>query len=45
MAEQMPAVSASEMLSVNGVGMRLERFGKELAALIRALYVDGDDEE
>ncbi|EBC4483100.1 RecQ family ATP-dependent DNA helicase, partial [Salmonella enterica] len=44
MAEQMP-VSASEMLSVNGVGMRkLERFGKEFMALIRA-HVDGDDEE
>ena len=44
MAEQMP-VSPSEMLSVNGVGMRkLERFGKEFMALIRA-HVDGDDEE
>ena len=44
MAEQMP-VSPSEMLSVNGVGMRkLERFGKEFMALIRA-PVDGDDEE
>ena len=44
MAEQMP-VSASEMLSVNGVGMRkLERFGKAFMALIRA-HVDGDDEE
>ncbi|EGZ6934296.1 HRDC domain protein, partial [Salmonella enterica] len=29
----------------NGVGMRkLERFGKEFMALIRA-HVDGDDEE
>ena len=44
MAEQMP-VSPSEMLSVTGVGMRkLERFGKEFMALIRA-HVDGDDEE
>ena len=42
--EQMP-VSPSEMLSVNGVGMRkLERFGKEFMALIRT-HVDGDDEE
>ncbi len=44
MAEQMP-ITASEMLSVNGVGMRkLERFGKPFMALIRA-HVDGDDEE
>jgi ATP-dependent DNA helicase RecQ len=44
MAEQTP-LSASEMLSVNGVGTRkLERFGKEFMALIRA-HVDGDDEE
>ncbi|MDU7046653.1 MAG: RecQ family ATP-dependent DNA helicase [Enterobacter roggenkampii] len=44
MAEQMP-LSASEMLSVNGVGTRkLERFGKEFMALIRS-HVDGDDEE
>ncbi|NYZ51256.1 HRDC domain protein, partial [Escherichia coli] len=43
-AEQMP-ITASEMLSVNGVGMRkLERFGKPFMALIRA-HVDGDDEE
>ena len=44
MAEQMP-ITASEMLSVNGVGMcKLERFGKPFMALIRA-HVDGDDEE
>ena len=44
MAEQTP-LSASEMLSVNGVGTRkLERFGKEFMALIRS-HVDGDDEE
>ncbi len=44
MAEQMP-ITASEMLSVNGVGMRkLERFGKPFMALIRA-HVDGDEEE
>ena len=44
MAEQMP-VSPSDMLSVNGVGTRkLERFGREFLALIRA-HVDGDDEE
>ena len=44
MAEQMP-LSASEMLSVNGVGTRkLERFGKEFMALIRS-HADGDDEE
>lgn len=43
MAEQMP-ISASEMLSVNGVGMRkLERFGKPFMTLIRE-HVDGDDE-
>lgn len=44
MAEQM-LITASEMLSVNGVGMRkLERFGKLFMALICA-HVDGDDEE
>jgi len=44
MAEQTP-ITASEMLSVNGVGMRkLERFGKEFMALIRS-HVDGDDDE
>lgn len=44
MAEQMP-ITASEMLSVNDVGMRkLGRFGKPFMALIRA-HVDGDDEE
>ena len=44
MAEQMP-LSASEMLSVNGVGTRkLERFGKEFMALIRS-HADGEDEE
>ena len=43
-AEQM-SLSASEMLSVNGVGTRkLERFGKEFMALIRS-HADGDDEE
>ena len=43
MAEQSP-LTAGEMLSVNGVGTRkLERFGKEFMALIRA-HVDGDDE-
>ncbi len=43
MAEQMP-ITASEMLSVNGVGMRkLERFGKPFMTLIRE-HVDGDDE-
>lgn len=42
MAEQSP-LTAGEMLSVNGVGTRkLERFGKEFMALIRA-HVDGDD--
>ncbi|MCS2159796.1 ATP-dependent DNA helicase RecQ [Scandinavium sp. H11S7] len=44
MAEQMPT-SPGEMLSVNGVGVRkLERFGQEFLALIRA-HADGDDEE
>lgn len=44
MAEQIP-ITASEMLSVNGVGMRkLERFDKPFMALIRA-HVDDDDEE
>ena len=43
MVEQTP-LTAGEMLSVNGVGTRkLERFGKEFMALIRA-HVDGDDE-
>ena len=43
MAEQMP-VSSGEMLGVNGVGVRkLERFGQEFMALIRA-HVDGDEE-
>lgn len=43
-AEQMP-ITASEMLSVNGVGMRkLERFDKPFMALIHA-HVGGDDEE
>lgn len=43
MAEQMP-LSPGEMLSVNGVGTRkLERFGQEFMALIRA-HVDGDEE-
>ena len=44
MAEQMP-ITPSEMLSVNGVGMRkLERFGKPFMTLIRE-HVDGDDEQ
>ena len=44
MAEQIPT-SPGEMLSVNGVGVRkLERFGQEFLALIRA-HADGDDEE
>ncbi len=43
MAEQMP-LTASEMLSVNGVGQRkLERFGKPFMVMIRE-HVDGDDE-
>jgi len=43
MAEQMP-LSPGDMLSVNGVGTRkLERFGQEFMALIRA-HVDGDEE-
>ena len=38
-------LEALEMLSANGVGTRkLERFGREFLALIRA-HVDGDDEE
>lgn len=44
MAGQMP-LTASDMLSVNGVGIRkLERFGKMFMLLIRA-HVDGDDEQ
>ncbi|PKH19585.1 ATP-dependent DNA helicase RecQ [Enterobacterales bacterium CwR94] len=43
MAEQMP-LTASEMLSVNGIGHRkLERFGKPFMVMIRE-HVDGDDE-
>jgi ATP-dependent DNA helicase RecQ len=43
MAEQTP-LSPGEMLSVNGVGTRkLERFGQEFMALIRA-HVDGEEE-
>lgn len=43
MAEQLP-VTASEMLSINGVGTRkLERFGKAFMARIRA-HIDGEDE-
>ncbi|KOC88657.1 ATP-dependent DNA helicase RecQ [Winslowiella iniecta] len=43
MAEQMP-LTASEMLSVNGIGQRkLERFGKPFMVMIRE-HVDGDDE-
>lgn len=41
MAEQMP-ITASEMLSVNGVGQRkLERFGKPFLVMIRE-HVDGE---
>ncbi len=42
MAEQMP-ITASEMLSVNGVGQRkLERFGKPFLVMIKE-HVDGDE--
>lgn len=42
MAEQMP-ITASEMLSVNGVGQRkLERFGKPFLVMIRE-HVDGEE--
>ncbi|MFC0139648.1 ATP-dependent DNA helicase RecQ [Erwinia mallotivora] len=42
MAEQMP-LSASEMLSINGVGQRkLERFGKPFMLVIRE-HVDGEE--
>ncbi len=42
MAEQMP-ITASEMLSVNGVGHRkLERFGKPFLVMIRE-HVDGEE--
>lgn len=42
MAEQMP-VTASEMLSVNGVGQRkLERFGKPFLMMIKA-HIDGEE--
>ena len=42
MAEQMP-LTASEMLSVNGVGHRkLERFGKPFTVMIRE-HVDGEE--
>lgn len=44
MAEQMP-LSASEMLSVNGVGhKKLERFGRPFMVMIKE-HVDGDDDE
>lgn len=44
MAEQIP-LSPSDMLSVNGVGIRkLERFGKPFMILIRQ-HIDGEDEE
>lgn len=44
MAEQMP-ITASEMLSVNGVGhKKLERFGKPFLVMIKE-HVDGDDVE
>ncbi|MEI2605969.1 ATP-dependent DNA helicase RecQ [Erwinia aphidicola] len=43
-AEQMP-LTASEMLSVNGVGhKKLERFGKPFLVMIKE-HVDGDDVE
>ncbi|MEM6162622.1 ATP-dependent DNA helicase RecQ [Erwinia sp. P6884] len=43
MAEQIP-VTASEMLSVNGVGQRkLERFGKPFLMMIKA-HIDGEEE-
>lgn len=42
MAEQMP-ITASEMLSINGVGQRkLERFGKSFLMMIKE-HVDGDE--
>ncbi|MFD1803881.1 ATP-dependent DNA helicase RecQ [Mixta tenebrionis] len=42
MAEQMP-LTASEMLSINGVGQRkLERFGKPFMVMIRE-HVDGEE--
>jgi len=44
MAEQMP-LTASEMLSVNGVGhKKLERFGRPFMVMIKE-HVDGDDDE
>ena len=44
MAEQMP-LTASEMLSVNGIGQKkLERFGKPFLVMIKE-HVDGDDDE
>jgi len=44
MAEQMP-LTASEMLSVNGVGQKkLERFGKPFLVMIKE-HVDGVDED
>ncbi|CCG85605.1 ATP-dependent DNA helicase RecQ [Erwinia piriflorinigrans] len=44
MAEQMP-ITASEMLSVNGVGhKKLERFGRPFLMMIKE-HVDGGDEE
>ncbi|AUX74170.1 ATP-dependent DNA helicase RecQ [Erwinia pyrifoliae] len=44
MAEQMP-ITASEMLSVNGVGhKKLERFGKPFLLMIKE-HIDGGDEE
>jgi len=44
MAEQMP-LTASEMLSVNGVGhKKLERFGRPFRVMIKE-HVDGDDDE
>lgn len=43
MAEQMP-ITASELLSVNGVGQRkLERFGAPFMAMIRD-HVDNNDD-
>ena len=44
MAEQMP-LTASEMLSVNGIGQKkLERFGKPFLVMIKE-HVDGDDDD
>ncbi|CCP01305.1 ATP-dependent DNA helicase RecQ [Erwinia amylovora Ea644] len=44
MAEQMP-ITASEMLSVNGVGhKKLERFGKPFLLMIKE-HIDGGDDE